>query len=141
MRALGFVGIFALTVSAHLVYSCSPPPRMTSVPGPAGTSIPYFNEYAYAFIGKVVGYSENEWGDPSLDIQVLDAWTPRQRNGDILKITVQPGSGCEVEVARKRGDFEPSKYPIGTRLRVVAFSPVIPDWDAKISLTVLGSAP
>jgi hypothetical protein len=108
-------------------------------PGPAGASIPYFNKYAYAYIGKVVGYSENEWKDPALAVEVLDAWTPVQKNGDVLKVSVQPWSGCGLPHAR--GNFDPSKYPIGTRLRVIAFSNVINIGDAQIALVVLGAAP
>ena len=112
---------------------------MQTVAGPDGSSVPYFNEYAFAFVGKVVGYSENEWKDPSLNVQVLDAWTPRQRIGEILKVSVQPWSGCDLP--RTQGDFDPSKYPIGTRLRLVTFSTVIASWDEKIALVVLGVAP
>ncbi|GAC1412332.1 MAG: hypothetical protein NVSMB6_14160 [Burkholderiaceae bacterium] len=113
---------------------------MQLVGGPNGTLIPYFNDYAYAFIGKVVGYGENEWKDPALDIQVLDAWTSRQKNGDILKISVQPWSGCN-DLPRARGNFDPTKYPAGTRLRVITFSPVIASWDSEVALLVLGLPP
>ena len=119
--------------------ACSPPPALQSVVGPDGSSVPYFNEYAFAYVGKVVGYSENEWKDPALDVQVLDAWTPRQKIGDVLKVSVQPWSGCDLPHAR--GDFNPSKYPIGTRLRVVTFSGVIATGDAPLALVVLGVAP
>ena len=129
-----------LSVCALGAHACSPPPRMELVPGPNGASVPYFNEYAYAFIGKAVGYSQNEWGDPTLDVAVLDAWTPRQRNGDVVKVTVRPWSGCD-DKPRARGNFEPSKYPTGTRLRVVTFSPVIDPRDSEIALVVLGLAP
>jgi len=112
---------------------------MHLVAGPGGASIPYFNEYAFAYVGKVIGYSENEWKDPSLDVQVLDAWTPMQKTGDILKVSVQPWSGCDLPHAR--GNFDPSKYPIGTRLRVITFTSVISSDDAALAFVVLGAAP
>jgi len=138
MRALHFFG-FCILAFARTAHPCSPPTPMRPVPGPAGSSVPYFNEYAHAYIGKVIGYSKNEWGDPSLDVQVLDAWTPQQKNGDILKVSVQPWSGCGLP--RERGSFDPTKYPVGTRLRVVTFSAVIDESDAEIALVVLGVAP
>jgi hypothetical protein len=113
----------------------TPPPQMHLVPGPAGTEVPYFNDYAYAYIGKVIGYSENQWKHPALDVLVLDAWTPKQKDGDILKVTVQPWSAAE------HGDFDPSRYPIGTRLRVITFGKEISNWDADIALVVLGVGP
>ena len=119
--------------------ACSPPPRLELVPGPAGTSVPWFNQYAYAYIGKVVGYSENESKDPALSVQVLDAWTPVQKVGDILKVSVQPWSGCGLP--HERGGFDPAKYPIGTRLRVITFTAVINELDAANALVVLGAAP
>ena len=139
MRIASLLVALLLFANAREVSSCTPPTEMQLVPGPAGTPVPWFNEYAYAYIGKVVAYSKDEWGNPALDVQVLDAWTPMQKNGDILKVTVQPWSGCGLP--RERGSFEPSKYPIGTRLRVVTFSRVIASWDAKVALVVLGPAP
>ena len=58
----------------------------------------------------------------------LDAWTPMQKNGDVLTVAV-------------RGDFDRHKYPIGTRLRVICFCRVIVRSDAHLALVVLGVAP
>ena len=139
MRISSLLASCIFLASAQSALGCGPPPKMELVPGPGGTSVPWFNEYAYAYIGKVVGHSKDESDNPALDVQVLDAWTPVQKNGDVLKVTVQPWSGCGLP--RKRGDFDPSKYPIGTRLRVITFTTVIATWDERVALVVLGSAP
>jgi hypothetical protein len=139
MRVSILFGACALFLCARGVSACTPPAAMHLESGPAGASIPYFNEYAYAYVGKVVGYSENEWKDPALAVEVLDAWTPMQKKGDVLKVSVQPWSGCGLPHAR--GNFDPSKYPIGTRLRVITFAKVIDIEDAKLALVVIGVAP
>ena len=128
MRVSNLVGAFILWLCMPYGFADTPPPPMHAEPGPDGTRIPYFNQYAYAYIGKVVGYSENEWKDSALEVQVLDAWTPMQKNGDVLTVAV-------------RGDFDPHKYPIGTRVRVICFSRVIDRSDAHLALVVLGVAP
>lgn len=128
-----------LCLYAHDVHACSPPVPVGFIAGPADTDIPDISDQVYAYIGKVVGYSKNEWDDPSLDIEVLDAWTPKQKKGDVLKVTVQPWSGCHLP--RERGGFDPREYPVGTRLRIVSPGNVIPSSDVESALVVVGVAP
>jgi hypothetical protein len=123
------------------VHACTPPARLGLEPEPAGSSVPYFNNYFYAFVGKVVGYAENESKDPALAVEVLDAWTPMQKPGDVLNIRVSIWSGCSATALHTRSNFDPKKYPVGTRLRVVTVGLAVPTWDSEISLAVLGVAP
>jgi len=85
MRVSNLVGGFILWLCMPYGFADTPPPPMHAEPGPDGTPIPYFNQYAYAYIGKVVGYSENEWKDPALEVQVLgclDADAKERRRPD-----------------------------------------------------------
>jgi len=141
VRGPFLAALFALcVVSGQPVNACSPPPPMSVVTGPNGVMLPYQEPSYFAFLGRVVGYAESAAATPALAIEVIDPWTARQRRGEIVTIAVEQWQGCNL--SKPMGErFQPAKYPIGTRVRVVSPRSTMYTWDVEVGLVVLGVAP
>lgn len=132
--------LLSLWVYVGEAIACSPPPPLSVVEGPGGTLVPYQEPSYYAFLGKVVGHTRNGQGAPALSVEVIDAWTTRQKIGEVVIIAVQQWQGCGLKKAM--GElFQPQAYPLGTRLRIVSRDSTMFTWDVKNGISVLGVAP
>ena len=140
MRHLFVAAILAMSCFSGPVQACSPPPALSTVQGPANTPIAYQDNSFFAFVGRVSGHAQTEHGAPALTIEVLDAWTSRQAIGELVTIGVEQWQGCGL--TKPMGEpFDPSQYPIGTRVRIVSRDATMNTWDAKTGILVLGIAP
>ncbi|MGI0014247.1 MAG: hypothetical protein ACREBU_12530, partial [Nitrososphaera sp.] len=110
--------------------ACSPPPPAALIRGPAGSLVPYYGSSYYAFVGRVVGSGKDGEGNLALVVKVVDPCTYRQSVGS--KVSVGVGQGCGLPAPFGQ-PFEPSQYPVGTRVRVVARS--LP-WDVDGGISV-----
>ena len=134
-RALVLAALLA-SVASHAI-ACSPPPPHPVVEGPTGTLLPRHDASDFAFLGKVVGHTQTAAGVPALAVEVLDPWTARQRRGEIVTIAVDQWQGCNLP--RPMGErFQPARYPLGTRVRIVSPESTIYSWDVNTSIAVLG---
>mgnify|MGYP007089896485 CR=1 FL=1 len=106
--------------------------------GEKGPHVPYEHQQFYAFLGKVVGHTTTNSGDPALSIVVLDAWTQRQKEGQLMTIGVAQWIGCGLSDPIDKKPFQPSAYPVGTRLRVISREETMYTWDVALGITVLG---
>ncbi|MCL1636141.1 hypothetical protein M2650_16080 [Luteimonas sp. SX5] len=127
--------IALLTVSSP-AFSCSPPLALWL--GPEGPKVPYQYPSHFAFLGKVVGYTTTSTGDPALSLLVLDAWTNRQVEGQVIDIGVAQWQGCNLSKPMGK-PFHPETYPIGTRLRIIAREQTMFTWDVDAGILVLGT--
>jgi hypothetical protein len=136
MRALG---LLVLTFAFHGgVTACTLPAPQPAVEVVPGTRVPFFDDRYYAFIGRVVGSSVFQ-GSPGLDVEVIDPWTPVQRSGEMLHVSVIEWRGClEAHVPSRK--FAPAEFPIGVRVRVVSRSLQLWEADLEHSLLVIGKA-
>ena len=134
------VSIALWAFSGGVAIACSPPPAIPVVAGPNGVMLPYQEPSYFAFLGKVVGHEDNAAGVPALAVEVLDAWTARQRRGEIVTIAVEQWQGCGLP--KPMGErFQPARYPIGTRVRIVSRESTMYTWDVEVGISVLGVAP
>ncbi len=140
MRQFFLVVLFSQCIYAGEAIACSPPPPLSVIEGPNGTLVPNREPSYYAFLGKVVGHTRNGRGVPALSVKVIDAWTTRQRVGEVIVIAVEQWQGCGLPEAMGE-PFQPQAYPLGTRLRIVSRESTMFTWDVENGISVLGAAP
>ena len=132
--------VIAFLLVGSCADACSPPAPTFTEEIANGVAIPRWDASWYAFLGKVVAHTKGSDGEPAVTFAVLDAWTPRQRVGEAITVSIPQWSGCGEGWEHERATpVDLSIFPIGARVRVVAREPKVQAWDIDASMVVLGT--
>ena len=139
-RALGLLAALSIGVAAVPAFparACSmlpPPPLVTT---PDGRREPVHGARDYAIWGEVIGYEDLRLGQSqspftAIRVRVLRTDTERARPGEEISFHVFTiiGADCSWDGI----SLSPAKFPIGSRLRIVARGNRIAKWEADAAL-------